>query len=48
MKRKNIKTFNPYYLDPEILGIVIKNKNVIFTNIFIFINRIALFINNYN
>ena len=46
IKKDNIGTFNPYYLNPDIFSIILEGKNVIFTNMYIFINRIVLFIDD--
>ena len=44
IKRKEVGQFNPLYEDPDDLGVVVDRKNLIYTNIYCFIDYINTFI----
>ena len=44
IKREEVSQFNPLYKDPDNLGIVVDRKNLIYTNMYYFIDYINTFI----
>ena len=44
IKRKEVGQFNPLYKDPNDLGVVVDRKNLIYTDVHCFIDRINTFI----
>ncbi|KHE80797.1 hypothetical protein GE21DRAFT_1337079 [Neurospora crassa] len=43
IKRNDIRVFNPHYNNPDDLGTVMDGKNIIFTDVFSFIDRIKTY-----
>ena len=44
IKYEEVGQFNPLYKDPDNLGVIVDGKNLIYTNIYYFINCINTFI----
>ena len=44
IKHEEVGQFNPLYKDPDNLGVVVDGKNLIYTNVYYFIDRINTFI----
>ena len=48
IKREEVGQFNPLYKDPDDLGVVVDGKNLIYTNVYCFIDYINTFIEDIN
>ena len=48
IKREEVGQFNPLYKDPDDLGVVADGKNLIYTNVYCFIDYINTFIEDIN